>query len=112
MLLFAGGTIYAQSTAPQAKSNQNTPQNTSQQKASTTNAGQSRTGNTRNVKSQATTGTPPTHINVKDSSASNPQNGGVNAQHKKASAESSGTGNLKKGDAKKTQQPTTKRAGQ
>lgn len=103
-LMLSAGTLMAQSTAGQTK------ETTSGQK--TAEAGKQgnkpQSGKTSSTTSQATTGTPPTHIDKTNSvpAASNPQNTGVNASNRKKSGATVQGGKTKqKNAAKKAEEP-------
>ncbi|QRR01258.1 hypothetical protein [Dyadobacter sandarakinus] len=101
LLLLAGSSLYAQSTAGQDKSKQGTTKNAGAD-ASVKNPQKSPlSGNgdgSRSIKSQATPGSPPTHIEPKSTSGLNPQSTG--AKQGKSDAATSGSSSKATGSAK------------
>ncbi|MCF0072800.1 hypothetical protein LZD49_20130 [Dyadobacter sp. CY261] len=109
VLLLTAGALSAQSTSGQTKPKQSG----SEQKSTATDeaAKPSKGSKSSAITSEATTGTPPTHIDKTNSvpPASNPQNTGVNAANRKK-ADSTVQGRLdRNGNASKKQgQPSPK----
>jgi len=83
VLLLMGTTLRAQSAPDQTKGKSTEKKSQDARKAGT----QSRASGSASITSEATTGTPPTHIDKTNSvpPASNPQNTGVNAVNRKKS---------------------------
>lgn len=104
-LLISAGSLMAQSTATQKQGTE------SKQKAATGSqtSKQAQQNKGGSVTSEATTGTPPTHIDKTNSvpAASNPQNTGVNSANRKKSGSTvqGGKDTKGKGSSKSGQRP-------